>query len=420
MSQRAAGGAHRGPPAGAAGVGRAADDAAGALFGDFAPLFADVGLPEASDAALSPPARHRGPRAVAAALGAPRGAGAPQRALPRAARAHAGALRREAPVRAGAARAGRGRRPHAPSAPASRPPTRPSWRRCAARLAATERGVIVCGPRDAGRTASPRRSRALAAATGYPVLAEAASQARYGGGPADGVALRRAAARTRPSPEAHRPGAGAALRRRPHAQGASQEWLDGVGRARWCSSQRRGRAVRPAHRAARVVEGSAVAACEALAAATAPRRAGVGRGASLVRAEPWRAAALEPAVSERPTALTEPRVAREVVAALPAGAHLFVVQQHAHPGRGRLRAVPGRARCGCSPTAGANGIDGIVSTALGVAAASGAPTVLLTGDLAFLHDVGGLLTARRHGLLAHGGGGEQRRGRHLLLPPRRR
>ena len=47
---------------------------------------------------------------------------------------------------------------------------------------------------------------------------------------------------------------------------------------------------------------------------------------------------------------------------------------------------------------GANGIDGIVSSALGVAAASGRPTVLLTGDLAFLHDVGGLLTARRCGV----------------------
>ena len=60
---------------------------------------------------------------------------------------------------------------------------------------------------------------------------------------------------------------------------------------------------------------------------------------------------------------------------------------------------------------GANGIDGIVSTAVGVASGSGAPTLLVTGDLAFLHDAGGLRAARRLRaplailLLENGGGG---------------
>jgi len=46
---------------------------------------------------------------------------------------------------------------------------------------------------------------------------------------------------------------------------------------------------------------------------------------------------------------------------------------------------------------GASGIDGTVSTAFGVAVHQDAPTVLITGDLAFYHDMNGLLAAKRTG-----------------------
>jgi 2-succinyl-5-enolpyruvyl-6-hydroxy-3-cyclohexene-1-carboxylate synthase len=48
---------------------------------------------------------------------------------------------------------------------------------------------------------------------------------------------------------------------------------------------------------------------------------------------------------------------------------------------------------------GANGIDGVISSALG-AAATGAQVALVIGDVALLHDLGGLVAARLHGLAA--------------------
>jgi len=43
---------------------------------------------------------------------------------------------------------------------------------------------------------------------------------------------------------------------------------------------------------------------------------------------------------------------------------------------------------------GANGIDGLVSSGIGAAHASGRPTTIITGDLGFLHDIGGLAAVR--------------------------
>ena len=105
-------------------------------------------------------------------------------------------------------------------------------------------------------------------------------------------------------------------------------------------------------------------------------------------AERAAADALADALAGRDEA-TEPAVARDVVAALPEGAALVVassmpirdVEWYAEPRPG-LRVLSNR---------GANGIDGVVSTGVGVALATGAPTAVLVGDVAFLHDSNALL-----------------------------
>jgi 2-succinyl-5-enolpyruvyl-6-hydroxy-3-cyclohexene-1-carboxylate synthase len=95
--------------------------------------------------------------------------------------------------------------------------------------------------------------------------------------------------------------------------------------------------------------------------------------------------------------LSEPWVARELGRRLPADATLFVASSM--PVRDAETFFPARA----DPprvlgNRGANGIDGTVSSAFGAAARAPGPTVLLTGDVALAHDVGGLLGASRLGL----------------------
>jgi 2-succinyl-5-enolpyruvyl-6-hydroxy-3-cyclohexene-1-carboxylate synthase len=92
--------------------------------------------------------------------------------------------------------------------------------------------------------------------------------------------------------------------------------------------------------------------------------------------------------------LSEPNVARTLGETLPAEATVFVAASMpvrdlewfwpAHAGGARVLS-----------NRGANGIDGTLSSALGVAAAASGPVVALIGDVAFAHDLSGLLAGSR-------------------------
>jgi len=93
------------------------------------------------------------------------------------------------------------------------------------------------------------------------------------------------------------------------------------------------------------------------------------------------------------TRLTEPLCAVTVSEAIAAGTNLVV--SSSMPVRDLEWFAPPRDGVRVFSNRGVNGIDGVVSTAVGVALSSKSPTALLIGDIAMLHDSNGLLNLIR-------------------------
>lgn len=140
---------------------------------------------------------------------------------------------------------------------------------------------------------------------------------------------------------------------------------------------------------------------------TGPAPAGLPRAAPDGWLESWRAEDARLAAligDELGDELSEPNVARvaaSVAGTLVVAASMPIRDVETFAPLTATRIVSNR---------GANGIDGTIATAYGVAA-SGEQTTLLIGDVAFAHDLGSLLTGTRHDisltivLVDNGGGG---------------
>jgi 2-succinyl-5-enolpyruvyl-6-hydroxy-3-cyclohexene-1-carboxylate synthase len=284
----------------------------------------------------------------------------------------------------------------------------------AERIARTPRGLIVCGEAAGLKPETPSlpwkcstNSEAvarLAAVSGWPILAEPTSGLRCGEHDRSHVVAHYdVALRDETFAEHVRPDLVLRLGDMPTSK-PLRGWLAGVDQvvvdphAAWNE---------PTRVAETILHADPVKACDALATAIEVRGTDVDSGWVGL----WRDA--DAVVSSAFAASAEGFEARAyagIEGALPDEALVWVsssmpiryVESYFPSSAKPLRFLSNR---------GANGIDGVVASAAGAARASGRPTFVLIGEVALIHDVGGLLAAARSGIdltvvcVNNGGGG---------------
>ncbi len=271
------------------------------------------------------------------------------------------------------------------------PPSTLMTARAARGLRGRARGLILCGPND-GAPEFPAAAAGLAAATGYPILADPASQVRYGPHDRSRVLgsydafLRSPAFAARETPEVVIQFGAALTSKAYHLyvarhRNALHLIVDPGGG--WRS---------PSRQAVDLFRADPTDFALALTALVQGSGRDEGWGETFARADRAALAALERNRHARP-GLSEGTLFPELLEAVPERTILYVGNSMAirdldlfAPGsQKRVRVLANR---------GANGIDGVVSSGLGASAAGEAPVLIVTGDLSFHHDLNALSALR--------------------------
>jgi len=263
------------------------------------------------------------------------------------------------------------------------------------------RGIISCGPLDADSDEAASIA-GLGAAAGWPILADPTSQVRTG--PHTGLAPVLATSdlflRDEEFAAAYAPEVVVRIGATPTSK-SFRLWIERHQPAHVLAIDPALRWNDPSHLVSEVLRGAPGRLCARVTeklAQTAQPRANSQWLRDFLDAEAHTSKVLARSLADEDE-LLEPRALREVAKALPEDAILYV--SNSMPIRDLdafLPVSPTPLRVLCNR--GANGIDGITSSALGAAAANRGPVVLLTGDLAFLHDLSGLIAAHRTGVSA--------------------
>jgi 2-succinyl-5-enolpyruvyl-6-hydroxy-3-cyclohexene-1-carboxylate synthase len=270
----------------------------------------------------------------------------------------------------------------------------------AGELADVRRGLIVCGAQDDPHLAAAVTR--LARALNFPILADPLSGLRCGPHEHtlildlyDGL-LRNNAFVARYAPEVVLrfgafPTSKALLLYLQRYPDCRQIVIDGAGG--WNE---------PTNLADQMIHADARQVCDALTSALSEPGAHAAERSAWTKAWMTADCRARAAVTERLRTLEEPfegKVFAELAELLPDGATLWAGSSM--PVRDLDTFFPGSERTiRMLSNRGANGIDGVVSSALGASTAGAGPLLLVIGDISFYHDANGLLAAKQHNLNA--------------------
>ena len=261
--------------------------------------------------------------------------------------------------------------------------------------AAGQPGIIICGPGCPGGD-FPVAVATLAARLGWPILADPLSGLRHGAHVVEGPVLGGyplwlpALGARRPRPEAIlRFGA-------VPTSAALSAWLEASAPPTHIHVRDDGQWADDLHLTHTLIQADPTLFCTQMVDALKDAPPAPPRWITfLQRVEEATWAAVDQALADRP--LFDGGAIARALAALPEDAVVFA--GNSMP----VRYIDAFDRPDTRPIAlygnrGASGIDGNVSTALGLAAATGRPVVAFLGDITFYHDMNGLLAAQQQGL----------------------
>ncbi len=262
-------------------------------------------------------------------------------------------------------------------------------------LVSKEKGLFVVGPGDFGENFAEQLSR-LSAYLGYPILADGASSLRYGNHDSSYILTHfDAYLKSEDFSSHYKPEIILQFGMTVSSKGLEQ-FLQETDALRFHINPS-GKWIDQSGYLEKVIPADPSKFCKALLSASErlDRPVRIGEWRDGYDAAERLSSRIRSEMIDCTDTMFEGKIIREVLKAVPENARIMI--SNSMPIRDLdYFASHTRKKIHIYTNRGASGIDGITSTALGIATGSDRPTILITGDLAFYHDLNGLIAARKY------------------------